>query len=215
MLALRPNTAILPNRLKHYVKLPYLTHSNNIKRAELLELKLDYDSKKVVFFIGGFCDTFSRVMFNFFVTATKRDFTLNDESGFNVGYLSFYCYEFLNELIPALLNDGYEVSIISHSWGAKNSLRFLFNQDLPLKVLITLDCVCRFSIKERPKELGIWENIYIENRILSDISNIVSIIGGAKNAISVADSNISVSLPARHASVRLMLEKSNIFHLKD
>lgn len=214
---------VMPQSIKQYASTPYRIYGGNIMIDEVESLQSVLDngpSKYILCFIGGFCDTYYKLIWNVFCESLLRrkqvDLQIancnNDISHFTMLYMSFNCYRFLLDFIPNLISAGYEVSAISHSWGAKNIVRScLDSSSVVLSKLITLDCVGRFSIKCRPKNIQTWENIYITDYFSKySRANLAAIIGGAKQYIEYADINIGIKPPAHHASVLTMLSHSQL-----
>lgn len=218
---------VIPKSIKQYASMPYRTYGGNIIRDEVESLRyaLDYgDSKQILCFIGGFCDTYCRLIWRVFCGSlwykmqidSKRARFYNDFSRFTMLYMSFNCYKFLLDFIPKLTRASYEVSVIAHSWGAKNIVRCCLDSNrIKLARLITLDCVGHFCITHRPKHIDLWENIYITD-YLSQYSraNLAALIGGAKQYIPYADINTGIPPPATHASVLTMLSHAQLIKLQ-
>lgn len=213
---LRTPFVVIPKFLMDCVGMPFSKRSGNITYDEIESIQIFlefYHTKNILFFIGGFCDTYHKVMWRVFCESLfsqqKKDIK------FSMLYMSFNCYAFLLDFIPKLNKAGYSISVIAHSWGAKNILRCCLDSNaMYLENLITLDCVGYFNITCRPKHIKAWENIYITNHFESyNRANIAAIIGGAKQEIIYADINIGLTPPAHHASVSAMLHNSKLIRL--
>ena len=217
---------VMPQSIKQYASMPYCTHSGNIMRDEVESLRnmLDNESsKQILCFIGGFCDTYYKLIWRVFcgslwykMQIDSKQNNHSDVSHFTMLYMSFNCYKFLLDFIPKLNAAGYEVSVISHSWGAKNIIRScLDSNEVILSKLITLDCVGHFNINFRPNHIGLWENIYITDYFSQySRANLAAIIGGAKQYINYADINTGIPPPAHHASVLTMLSHAKLIRLQ-
>lgn len=209
---------VMPEEMKQYAK-SHRTYGGNITHSEIESLSHLLDrrpTKQIVCFIGGFCDTYYRLMWNAFCGSILHNGRVFRDGELNPSmlYMSFNCYEFLLDFIPRLTSEGREVSVISHSWGAKNILRSCLDSNIVLDGLVTLDCVGHFSITHRPS-VGVWENIYITDYFSQyNRANLAAIIGGAKQSIKYADINTGMPPPAHHASVPTMLKRSQLVSLK-
>ncbi len=223
---------IVPNFLENLTKMKYDRFGGNIHKEEvdsiLSYINNQHDIEHVVCFIGGFFDTYYKVLWNAFATGIKykqacmycnvsSDIAIPIESkNICAFYISFNCFNFLYDFIPKLSEKGYKVSVIAHSWGAKNILRLCLKHNLNICNLVTIDCVGHFTITHRPTNILQWENIYIIDHFSSySRANLAAIIGGAKQYIPYADSNIAINPPANHASVSAMLCHSNLINYKN
>ena len=218
---------VMPQSIKQYASVPYRTYGGNIVNDEVESLRyaLDYgNSNQILCFIGGFCDTLYKLIWRVFCGSlwykmqmdSKQTRFHNNVSHFTMLYMSFNCYRFLLDFIPKLNGAGYEVSVISHSWGAKNIVRSCLDSNrVKLAKLITLDCVGHFHINFRPKCIESWENIYITDYFSQySRANLAAIIGGAKQYIGYADINTGIPPPAHHASVLTMLSHAKLIKLQ-
>ncbi len=226
---------ILPKLLQDYATLPYKTYGGNIalKESQILQTQSARNHKHILYFIGGFLDTYYKVLFHVFEicvnthhicaiklpthTLKQNDFMDSDNviyQDFCFMYSSFNCLRFLRDFIPNVIRDGYSVSVVAHSWGAKNILKLCLRYNFPLHTLITLDCVGYFTITHRPTRIHQWENIYITD-FVGDYHrpNLAAIIGNGQQYIQHADSNIGIPPPAHHASVITMLKHSKILQI--
>lgn len=179
--------------------------------------------KALLIFIGGFMDSKHLVVFREFAS-----FTQNKWSKFAMitakAYATFNSKALFGAWLPILIAQGYELYIIAHSWGAANISKVLSafgNSKNPLpknsiKLLVTLDPVGYWHLKQKPTNTQKWINIYIKDkwRVLK-ASNLCSYVGHAWNHCSSADKEIvltnyhSNSMSDRilhHASVASMLE---------
>lgn len=212
---LKTPLVIMPHSLTQYTTMSYDTHGGNITHEDIESIKhiLETDTKELLIFIGGFCDTYYKVVWRAFC---ERLFSQRKkEKQYSMLYMSFNCYAFLLDFLPKLSGAGYNISVIAHSWGAKNILRCCLDSNaIYLKNLITLDCVGHFKITHRPKHIESWENIYITNHFEHyNRANIAAIIGGAKQEIIYADINTGIAPPAHHASVPTMLHNAKLIRL--
>ncbi|RDU73344.1 hypothetical protein CQA66_01365 [Helicobacter aurati] len=195
------------------------------KKIDLSD-KLQYgdiiEPQHIVIFIGGFCDSLHRTMFETFCafihSCYNTFYKKHKRTANNIPiapctmYTTFNCYSFLHSFLHSLLQYGLQISIIAHSWGAKNILRLCLHENYAIDNLLTLDCVGHFAITHRPNRIVHWENIFIEEYFeLYHRSNLAALLGGAKGSIAFADDNIPITYPANHASVTSMLEKSKLF----
>lgn len=218
---------VMPSSIAQFANKPYRVYGGNITQHDSIYLQsipMYYDTKHILCFIGGFCDTYYKVVWDVFCASLWRQTQsmhiidkpkYNNTSYFTMLYISFNCYTFLHDFFPKLLANGYRISVIAHSWGAKNIVRLCLDFDeIILTKLITLDCVGHFNITHRPKHVYAWENIYITD-YLSQYSraNIAAIIGGAKQHIRYADINTGIPPPAHHASVATMLHHAQLLQL--
>lgn len=207
---------VMPQFLMQYANMPYRTYSGNITHYDIESIQHvleTYHTKELLIFIGGFCDTYYKVVWRVFCESLFSQ--RKKERQYSMLYMSFNCYAFLLDFIPKLSKAGYSISVIAHSWGAKNILRCCLDSNaIYLKNLITLDCVGHFNITHRPKHIQSWENIYITNHFeYYNRANIAAIIGGAKQEIIYADINTGIPPPAHHASVPTMLHHAKLIRL--
>lgn len=242
---------IIPKALQHFATSPHKTHGNHITLEESKSLSLQNNSSQhILCFIGGFLDTYYKILFHIYEISVKNKGKQNiglylphiaccQDNGYHTHtlgqdkesqvatspqstpikhhnfyfmYSSFNCLNFLADFIPKILNSNYSFSVIAHSWGAKNILRLSLKYNFTIQTLITLDCVGHFNITHRPSNILQWENIYIADFYSHYFRpNLAAIIGGGKQLIIHADSNIGIPPPAHHASVLTMLEHSNLF----
>ena len=212
---LKTPLVIMPHSLTQYTNMSYDTHGGNITGDDIESIKhiLETDTKELLIFIGGFCDTYYKVVWRAFCESLFSQ--RKKEKQYSMLYMSFNCYAFLLDFLPKLSKAGYSISVIAHSWGAKNILRCCLDSNaIYLKNLITLDCVGHFKITHRPKHIQSWENIYIVNHFEHyNRANIAAIIGGAKQEIIYADINTGIAPPAHHASVPTMLHNAKLIRL--
>lgn len=212
---LKTPLVIMPHSLTQYTNMSYDTHGGNITHEDIESIKhiLETDTKELLIFIGGFCDTYYKVVWRAFCESLFSQ--RKKEKQYSMLYMSFNCYAFLLDFLPKLSGAGYNISVIAHSWGAKNILRCCLDSNaIYLKNLITLDCVGHFKITHRPKHIESWENIYIANHFEHyNRANIAAIIGGAKQEIIYADINTGIAPPAHHASVPTMLHNAKLIRL--
>lgn len=190
---------------------------DSINVKEFLYAKDIIKPQNIVIFIGGFCDSFYHIIFDIFCSFVKYSYNASviDEQHIPLSvcamYITFDCYSFLESFIPSVLDFGLRISVISHSWGAKNILRLCLYNNYKIEHLITLDCVGHFKITHRPSNIRFWENIFISDYFSSyHRSNIAALVGGAQGSIAFADSNISIPYPYHHASAIQMLEHSRL-----
>ncbi|TLD84752.1 hypothetical protein [Helicobacter trogontum] len=218
---LKTPLVVMPQFLMQYTHMPYHTYGGNITHYDIESIQHAielYHTKDVLIFIGGFCDTYYKVVWRAFsesLISQKRQY-INDTKHFSILYMSFNCYAFLLDFIPNLNKAGYCVSVIAHSWGAKNIVRCCLDSDaVHLENLITLDCVGHFKITHRPQYIKSWENIYIANHFEHyNRANLAAIIGGAQRKIEYADINTGIAPPAHHASVSTMLHNAKLIKLQ-
>ncbi|MCI6218172.1 MAG: hypothetical protein MR629_06565 [Helicobacter sp.] len=199
---------------------PLLT---NLKTLESHEQN---NPKVLLIFIGGFMDSKHLAVFREFAS-----FTQNKCSKFATitakAYATFNSKALFRAWLPILIDQEYELYIISHSWGAANILKVLSafeksKNPLPknsIKLLITLDPVGYWRLKQKPTNIQKWINIYIEDkwRVLK-VSNLCSYIGHAWNHCNNADKEIILTnyhsngisdKILHHASVGSMLKAFN------
>lgn len=194
----------------HYRKYGYKILSIESKMVENIES----DSKNILLFIGGFLDSYYRCLFDVFINSLNSVISTNAQIEMQKMYITFDCFGFLSEFIPNALDLQYRFYIIAHSWGAKNIIRVLLKYDFNIELLLSLDCVGHFKITHRPSRIKTWENIYINDYTSHyNRANIAALIGGVKQEIKFADSNIALKAPAHHASVNEMLRLSNCIHI--
>lgn len=162
--------------------------------------------KALVIFVGGFCDTIMRAVYREF-EAFNMPFCLKI-------YASFKCEFLLREYLPKL-DKNLPIFIIAHSWGASNVYRALSSIQTPhINYLLTLDAVGYRKPKIPLKNVALWENIYIKNKILyPHRSNFLAIIGHAWNEVKLSNHNAFLTPPAHHASINQMITLSSFENL--
>lgn len=157
------------------------------------------NAKEAFIFIGGFFDSYYRVVFNEFLQFHKEHCVKF--------YLSFngkYC---LKELLNTLYPTNLKIYILAHSWGANECILTLLNLSNRIEYLLTLDCVGRRKLPIRPSGINFWENVFISDYLKNPTrANVVALVGGGRGDIGFADKNIVLSHPVDHADVAKMLQ---------
>lgn len=213
-------TLIYPNELLPRPNLPFDTQSFQVpcgcaneagekvdsklcERELMQSLNAVPSPKAFVLFVGGFCDTMMCAVYRNFI-AFQAPHTLK-------AYVSFNCRKFLISWLPAVARTSLPMMMVAHSWGARNAYWALNAlESTRIEYFLTLDSVGYKTPKNHPKNIAFWENVYIAQREVFEKSNILAIMGNAWNSVKYADSNLELLPPARHASVRQMIETSSL-----
>lgn len=182
--------------------------------------------KALLIFIGGFMDSMHLVVFKQFAFFTQGDFVHLPNFCAKM-YVTFNSKTLFCSLLPALVAQGYEPYIFAHSWGGANICKVLHRLDsaqnpLPknsIKLLVTLDPVGYWKLRQKPRNLQHWCNIYIGDKFSHlKYSNICTYFGHAWNHCNAADSDIMLdNLHSKtknakilhHASISTMLQAFN------
>lgn len=176
-----------------------------MQERELFQsLNAVHSPKVFVLFVGGFCDTMMCAVYRNFI-AFQAPHTLK-------AYISFNCGEFLISWLPVVARTSLPIMVVAHSWGARNAYWALNAlESVHIEYFLTLDSVGYKTPKNHPKNIAFWENVYIANkRSFLEKSNVLALIGHSWNSVKYADSNSDLLPPARHASVRQMIEASSL-----
>lgn len=201
-----PSTLIYPSSLLPKPPCSFKPYGIRIPK---LDLQTNVTPKAIVIFVGGFCDTIMRAVFDSFLEFNNPDCIKL--------YASFNSLELFTSWLPQLTALNLPIFVISHSWGANNfyhALKALNNKQAlnnnALELLITLDPVGYKTPNLRPNSIKLWENIYITNKThYLCRQNIMALIGHSWNACNFADNNLTLSKPNHHASIKEMLEISS------
>ncbi|MGI0406690.1 hypothetical protein ACRE1S_04965 [Helicobacter himalayensis] len=182
--------------------------------------------KALLIFIGGFMDSVHLVVFRQFAFFAQGDFAHLPNFCAKM-YATFNSKTLFSSLLPALVAQGYESYIFAHSWGGANICKVLHKLDstpnpLPkdsIKLLVTLDPVGYWKLRQKPRSIQHWCNIYIGDKLSHlKYSNICTYFGRAWNHCNAANSEIILdNLHSKsksdkilhHASISTMLQAFN------
>ncbi|RDU74081.1 hypothetical protein CQA57_03040 [Helicobacter anseris] len=196
-----PPIIITPSNFDYPNKNKVKSFGDGISQSESFVKAIDSDCKKAIIFAGGFCDSFTKVVFNHFYTFEQEDFCKF--------YSTYDGLEYFLDIFKLLETQGLEIYIIAHSWGACNSIKTLFKTQTPIKYLLTLDSIS-YSSPKPLKCVNFWENVYIENHFSFNASNIVALIGHPQGSIKFANLNTALNPPYAHENVGAMLAASQL-----
>ncbi|TLD81062.1 hypothetical protein LS68_006250 [Helicobacter sp. MIT 05-5293] len=205
MLLLKP-TIIYPKEAFLPPPIPYLPYGIKIPENEVIyHLQSESDVKAIVIFVGGFCDTIMRAVY--------QEFLHFDQPLCYKIYTSFRCQKLFTLWLTQLAEKKLPLFVIAHSWGACNFYKALIaqaNAHISIDYLLTLDPVGYTMPKKPPTNVQWWDNVYITHKTSNLVRpNIVALIGHSWNLVSYANYNASLQKPFHHASIRQMIEASN------
>ncbi|RAX57069.1 hypothetical protein CCZ01_07445 [Helicobacter monodelphidis] len=194
---------IAPNSYAHQHRLKSFGNFISQEEFEIASKQTDSPSALVIF-IGGFCDSFSRGIFNAFY--------LFQHQFFWKFYITFNGRSYFMPLIQECSQTNLPLFVIAHSWGANELLIALQKkQSCLIHYLLTLDAVGYRPILHRPTGIQYWENIFVHNHwTLINRANIAALIGHAKKNIALADCNTPIYAPFHHNSIHAMLNASKL-----
>ena len=152
------------------------------------------EDKNLIIFIGGFLDSFYRVVFDEYANFTEDlFFGVNFRAKI---YTTFRCKTLFSLWLGKLVENGYKIYIIAHSWGAKNICRALESTKLPkdsICYLLTLDPVGYYKPKKRFESVKQWTNIYVADKKKYKVrENFCTYIGKAWDYCECADNNMAI-----------------------
>ena len=184
------------------------------------------DYKHIIIFVGGLMDSYHHVVFREFAQFVNGSYQKLAHIPFCAKiYTTFDSKALFYACLPTLINAGYYPYIFAHSWGAANITKVLATlhlapQSIPL--LVTMDPVGYWRLKEKPQSIQKWVNIYIADKWQHITPpNICTYFGHAWNHCISADREIAVqnyhisTKSAKnqkiitHASIRTMLHYFN------
>lgn len=194
---------------------PFVSRNLALKENILNSIKpLEFSSedKKLIIFIGGFLDSFYRVVFDEYANFTK-DLFFNTVFKAKI-YTTFDCEGLFSVWLGELIQNDYKLYIIAHSWGARNICKALENARLSkdsVCYLLTLDPVGYYKAKKKSQSVKQWTNIYVADKKKHITkANFCTYVGRAWDYCEGADENIAIysqnSHIITHADVSYMLE---------
>lgn len=212
LIHLEPFLEITPNS-------PFVL-KNLILRGSILTsikpLEFSSENKNLIIFIGGFLDSFYRVVFDEYANFTKDTlFGVNFRAKI---YTTFKCKALFSVWLGELVKNDFKLYVIAHSWGAKNICRALESTHLPkdsICHLLTLDPVGYYKPKMKFQSVKQWTNVYVADKKKYKVkANFCTYVGKAWDYCESADENIAIyneNLPLiTHAEVSSMLEAFKI-----
>lgn len=223
LIHIQPSLEILP-------PIPSISKNLTLK-GELLEsvwaITPAFDSKNLIIFIGGFLDSYYRIVFEEYAHFVE-DNLFQTTFGAKI-YTTFNCKDLFCAWLPALIESHYKPYIIAHSWGAKNICRALETiclPDLSIPYLLTLDPVGYYKPQKSFDCIKQWVNVYVKDKKQYPLrTNYCTYIGRAWDYTPAAHLNISIdnqNLPflntsseepaiITHVDVNFMLETFRIY----
>lgn len=205
MSLLKP-TIIYPKEVLLPPPISYLPYGINIPENEVIyHQQSESKAQVIVIFIGGFCDTIMRAVY--------QEFLYFNQPLCHKIYTSFRCKKLFILWLTQLVKKKLPLFVIAHSWGACNFYKALIaqtNEQISIDYLLTLDPVGYTIPKKSLKNVQWWDNVYISHKTSHLVrSNIVALVGHSWNLVPYANHNTSLQKPFHHVSIHQMIEASN------